>query len=58
MIPHRVLTLDGAIVFARLCPIKVKRLDPESLLELEQYIPSWAGVHAIMQLYTDIFMIK
>ena len=49
-----ILNLDKAIVFARMCPTKVLTLEFENISPPEQCIPSWAGVHAVMQLQQEI----
>ena len=48
------LTLDRAIIFARMCPTKVLTLEFEDIPASEQCIPSWAGVHAFMQLKEEV----
>ena len=50
---QEILTLDRAMIFARMCPTKVITLEFENLSESEQNIPSWAGVRAIMQFSTE-----
>ena len=53
---NEVLTLDRAIVFASMCPFKVMTLEVGNISILEQCIPSWAGMHAIMQLSKEVKM--
>ena len=49
-----VIKLDRAIVFARMCLMKVISLELENPSESEQCIPSRAGVHATLQLSKEI----
>ena len=51
-----ILNLDKAIVFARMCPTKVLTLEFENTSPPEQCIPSWAAVHAVMQLQQEIML--
>lgn len=51
---NEILTLVKAIIFAQICPTKVLTLEFENISPSEQCIPSWAGVHAIMQLQKEV----
>ena len=43
------ISIDKAIVFARLCPTRILEVDFKPLRDDEQKVPSWKGMHAVLR---------